>query len=184
MGQAESLMITVHDYMAMPPGPPFYQVIEGDLHMSPSPHWRHQDVALNIATIIKNYLRDHEIGRVYISPMDVILDEVNVYQPDVFFFKHTSAAKRGERCIEGAPDFAVEILSDSTADLDRLKRKIYARHGVKELWIVDADEKQVVVFDLAKSTETAAGTYRGHDTFLSGIFPSLVFACEEVFRGI
>lgn len=184
MGQAESLTITAHDYMAMPPGPPFYQLIEGDLHMSPSPHWRHQDVALNIATIIKNYLRQRDLGRVYIAPMDVSLDEVNVYQPDVFFFKHTSAAKRGERCIEGAPDFVVEILSDSTADLDRLKRKIYARHGVHELWIVDAEEKQVAVFNLAKSAETPAGIYSGADTFTSSTFQGLTFACEEVFRGI
>src|SRR5207302_1391904 len=84
-------------------------LIEGDLYLSPSPHWRHQDVALNIATIIKVHLREHDTGRVYISPMDVILDDTNVYQPDVFFFKHKSKAGLGKRCIEGAPDFDAEM---------------------------------------------------------------------------
>jgi Uma2 family endonuclease len=184
MAQAESLAITVHDYMSMPPGPPYHQLIEGDLHMSPSPHWRHQDVALNIATLIKNHLREHDTGRVYISPMDLALNDTNVYQPDVFFFRHHSNAKRGDRCIEGAPDFVVEILSDSTAHLDQLKRKIYARFGVKELWFIDTELKQITVLDLPKSAEKPAATYSARDQFTSKTFPGLSFSGAEIFRGI
>src|SRR5688572_26273604 len=98
MEQPASLAITVHDYMAMPEGPPYYQLIDGDLHMSPSPNWRHQDIALNICAIIKIYLQKRDIGRVFIAPLDVCLTEINVFQPDVLFFTHQRKKILGERC--------------------------------------------------------------------------------------
>jgi Uma2 family endonuclease len=185
MAQAETLAITVHDYMAMPEGPPYHQLIEGDLYMSPSPNWRHQKISQSIERLIGRYLDQHDIGEFFHAPMDVIINETNVYQPDVLFFRHKGKAKLGKRCIEGAPDFVVEILSESTAHLDRdLKRKIYARSGVKELWFVDPERKQIAVFDLAKSPEKPVASYSGDDTFTSRIFPGLSFACAEIFRGI
>src|SRR5688572_23711428 len=113
MGQAEPVVITVHDYMRMREGPPYYQLIEGDLHMSPSPNWRHQKVSRNIERPIDRYLEEHDIGELFHAPLDVCLTELNVYQPDVLFFRHGHNAILGERCIEGAPDFVVEILSES-----------------------------------------------------------------------
>src|ERR1051325_8599738 len=109
MAQAETVALTVHDYMAMPEGPPYYQLIEGELIMSPSPNWRHQKISRNIERAIDRYLEEHDIGELFHAPMDVIINETNVYQPDVLFFRYKSKAKLGKRCIEGAPDFVVEI---------------------------------------------------------------------------
>jgi Uma2 family endonuclease len=76
-------MITRHDYQEMQEGPPYYQVIEGDLIMSPSPTPNHQRVALNIAFQFQTYLAKHPVGEVFIAPLDVFLSDINVYQPDV-----------------------------------------------------------------------------------------------------
>lgn len=184
MGLPESLAITVHDYMGMPEGPPYYQLIDGELYMSPSPNWRHQEIAGKIYTRISNFLEKHDLGRVFIAPLDVCLTEINVYQPDVLFFTHKRKGILGERCIEGAPDFVVEVLSDSTAHLDKgHKRKIYARTGVRELWFVDPETNEIAVYDLKKSVDAATATYGGNDKFSSALFPGLKFSCAEIFRG-
>jgi Uma2 family endonuclease len=183
MGQT-STAITVHDYMAMPDGPPYYQLIDGDLHMSPSPNWRHQEIAGNIYRKIAAYLDKHHIGRVFIAPLDVCLSEIDVYQPDVLYFSNQRKKILGERCIEGAPDFIVEVLSDSTARLDKgHKRKIYARTGVQELWLIDANLKEIAIFDLKRSLEIPVATYRARQKFTSAIFPGLKFSCSEIFEG-
>jgi Uma2 family endonuclease len=182
---AETLAVTVDDYMGMPPGPPYYQLIEGDLYVSPSQHWRHQDILLNLAVINREYLAKNPIGKVMVAPMDVCLNEINVYQPDVLFFSHERGAILGKRCIEGAPDFLVEILSESTAHLDKgPKRKIYARTGVKELWLIDPESKDVTIFDLGNSAERPRACYGENDSFVSAIFPGLTFKCAEIFRGV
>jgi Uma2 family endonuclease len=184
MAQAASLAITVHDYMGMPEGPPHYQLIEGDLYMSPSPNWRHQEIALNIAHIIKKYWERHPCGKVFISPLDVILTEINVYQPDVLYFTNERDSILGERCVEGAPDFVVEILSESTARLDTIKRKIFARTGVTEFWSVQPELKEIAVYDLRKDPDSPKATCRGKDKFGSPLFPGLKFSCAEIFKGV
>jgi Uma2 family endonuclease len=185
MVQAPSAALTVHDYMAMPEGPPYYQLVEGELIMSPSPHWRHQKISRRIQGVIDRYLLEHDIGELFSAPMDVILNQRNVYQPDVLFFRYKGKAKLGKRCIEGAPDFVVEILSESTAHLDtQRKLRIYAQSGVNELWFVDPEARQVIVFNLGKSADQPQATYSGKDAFASPTFPGLTFSCAEIFRGV
>lgn len=185
MAQAPTVALTVHDYMAMPEGPPYSQLVEGELIMSPSPHWRHQKISRRIQGVIDRYLLDHDIGELFNAPMDVILNERNVYQPDVLFFRYKGKAKLGQRCIEGAPDFVVEILSDSTAHLDTgRKLGIYAASGVNELWTIDPEAKEVAVYDLSKSADQPQTTHAGKATFMSQTFPGLTFSCAEIFRGV
>lgn len=185
MAQAETLATTVHDYMAMPEGPPYYQLIEGDLFMSPSPHWVHQRISRNIERIIDRYLETNDIGQLFHAPLDVILNETNVYQPDVLFFRHHGKAKLGKRCVEGAPDFVVEILSRSTLHLDKdQKLKIYPVAGVQELWLIDPVEKTITDFHFEKSFDQPVAIHRGADKFASPIFPGLTFSTPEIFRGV
>jgi Uma2 family endonuclease len=69
--------------------------------------------------------------------------------------------------------------------LDRdLKRKVYAREGVAELWFVDPDEKRIEVFDFVKSVTKPANIYAGEAEFTSAMFPGLKFSCAEIFRNI
>jgi Uma2 family endonuclease len=97
MVKAEIRPLTVHDYRELPEGPPYYQLVEGDLYMAPSPELFHQDVLGNVFFIIRSYLEKHPIGTVHIAPSDVQLSDLNVYQPDVYFVSKSRKSIRTRR---------------------------------------------------------------------------------------
>ncbi|WP_029551151.1 Uma2 family endonuclease [Thermocrinis jamiesonii] len=134
---------TVKDYMELPEGAP-YQLIEGELVMSPAPGYSHQNTLGNLFIILRTRLKD---AQVILSPIDVYLDEENAYQPDLVVVLKDSKAKVEERGIFGAPDVVVEILSPSTAYYDLTEKKdVYERVGVKEYWIVDPKRKTFEIY--------------------------------------
>jgi Uma2 family endonuclease len=80
------------------------------------------------------------------APCDVVLSPTDVVQPDLLYVTAARSAIVGEKFISAAPDLVVEVLSPSTEDRDRtLKTKLYARFGVRELWIADTKEKRIEV---------------------------------------
>lgn len=183
MLQAKAPLITRHDYQEMPEGPPYFQVIEGSLVMSPLPNTFHQDIIGNMVVLLYAYLKRHPVGLVYIAPLDVFLSDVNVYQLDVIFISSARRSIVTERGIEGAPDLVVEILSPGTAHYDRgSKRKVYARTGVKELWLVDPDVKSIQVYHLNRNAETPSATHDASATFTSALLPGLRIKAAAVFK--
>jgi Uma2 family endonuclease len=139
------IKFTYTDYLLLPEGDR-RELIEGDFHVVPSPSFRHQTIAANIGTILINFVRGKALGTVLWAPMDVVLTQESVVQPDILFISNERREVIADNNISGAPDLVVEILSPSTADRDReLKLRLYARHGVREYWIVDPDERTVQV---------------------------------------
>src|SRR5687768_17319478 len=164
--------LTVHDYREMPEGPPYYQLIGGELEMSPSPNREHQDILTNIFGAFVRYLDKYPGGRVYVAPLDVCLTDLNVYQPDLVFVSKDRKGILTDQGTEGAPDLVVEILSPRTAKMDRgVKRDIYARTGVQELWIVDPERQQVEVYDLPKNADAPTATYTKRQSLKSKLLP-------------
>src|SRR6187455_1526203 len=102
MAQAAVRMLTVQDFMDIPEGPPYYQLIEGDLFMMPPTGAFHQDIAGNTFSIIREFLRKYPIGKVAIAPYGVFLNEVNVFLPDVFFVTKAKLKQFSKRGFEGA----------------------------------------------------------------------------------
>lgn len=183
MLQTSATLINRHDYEEMPQGPPYYQVIEGDLVMSPSPTTFHQHIIVNLAVIFRRFLEKKSLGEIFIAPLDVFLDEVNIYQPDVIFVSSQRRSIITAKGIEGAPDLVVEILSPSTAKLDKgSKRKIYARHGVRELWLVDPETQSIQVYLLTRHPETPSATHAKNASFESSILPGLKFKTSAIFK--
>src|SRR5437764_104037 len=115
MLHAKAPVVTRHDYQEMPQGPPYFQVVQGDLVMSPSPQMFHQEIAGRIHSLILRFLEKHRIGEVFIAPLDVFLSDVNVYRPDVSFVSNARRSILTEHGLEGAPDLVVEVLSPGTA---------------------------------------------------------------------
>ncbi len=135
---------TVADYEALPEGSP-YQLIEGELVMSPAPAPDHQVVSGNIYLLLRMAVRGK--GVVLYSPLDVYLDLENAYQPDIVVILKGSKAKITRKGVYGPPDVVVEILSPSTAYYDlRVKKKVYERAGVREYWIVDPMERSLEIY--------------------------------------
>jgi Uma2 family endonuclease len=175
--------ITARDFMELPEGPPYYQLIEGDLYTAPSPDLYHQDIAGNIYFHIRLYLAKRRVGTVHIAPSDVQLSELNVYEPDVYFVANSRKSILTRHGAEGAPNLVVEVLSPRTAKLDKgAKRAVYARTGVEEMWIIDPDAKRVHVYRLGDSAEEPAGIFGIRQKFESPLFPGLKISVAKIFQ--
>lgn len=123
------------DYFDLP-DEPRCELLYGRLLVTPAPNVRHQDVVLRLAAHLLAHERSRG-GRTIVSPVDVVLAEHTVVQPDVVHVGGERAGIVRER-IEGAPDLVVEVLSPGTARRDLgEKLRLYAEAGVAEYWIVD-----------------------------------------------
>lgn len=146
MKVVEKKRYTIEDYERLPEGSP-YQLIEGELIMSPAPGYEHQKSSKKLFVKLYKLLEEKEKGEVFYAPIDVYLDQENAYQPDIVVLLEGSKAKISQKGIEGAPDIVVEILSPSTAYYDLTEKKeVYERSGVKEYWIVDPKRKTFEVY--------------------------------------
>ncbi|MFN3479307.1 MAG: Uma2 family endonuclease [Thermodesulfovibrionales bacterium] len=136
--------LTTTYYKLLPEGAP-YQLIEGELIMTPAPNPRHQIILGNIVERIRQFTKAS--GIVLFSPIDVYLDDENAFQPDLIFIFNARRGIIKEDGIYGPPDLVIEILSPSTAHYDlREKFGVYERSGVKEYWIVDPEINSVEVY--------------------------------------
>ncbi len=133
---------TYQDYLTWPDGER-WELIEGAAYnMTPAPSTKHQRVVWNIAGRIYNYLEAHKGCRGFTSPTDVVLDEHNVVQPDVFVVCDT--AKIGEQAVNGVPDLVIEVVSPATEVKDRREKKaVYERFGVAEYILVFPEREYV-----------------------------------------
>jgi Uma2 family endonuclease len=172
----------VHDYRLGPPGGPRYQLIEGEMHMTPAPSRFHQTILGNIYLIIRSYLDANPIGEVYRSLFDVVLTDINGYQPDVLSVADKHRAVLTDAGAEGAPDSIVEILSPSTAHHDKgVKREVYARTGVEEFWLIDPDQRRTQVCRFKDDVETPIATYDDASSFTTQLLPGLAIDTARIF---
>lgn len=169
----EKRKYSYQDYLVLP-DEERYELIQGELFMTPSPIPYHQLVSGNIYSELRRFARDNGIGSVFYAPCDVYLDDYNVIQPDILFITKSRSQIIGEKNIQGAPDLVVEILSESTAYRDLVKKKkLYAAYGVREYWIVDPNEKQIEVYALKEKEFLLQQTYKKNETLSSPLLPGL-----------
>lgn len=128
------------------------ELINGSLYMSLAPTLGHQNVIFTLIGQFYNYINKEKNGSVFVSPVDVYLDQKNAVQPDIVFVSIERKIILKEDGIYGAPDLIIEVLSPGTKkfDLDK-KRKIYEKNRVKEYWIVDPISKESLGFRLKNS---------------------------------
>jgi len=126
-----------------------YEIFNGELSMAPAPDTWHQDWLNGINLLLTPFVRKRKLGRVFIAPVDVVLDSENVVQPDIVFVAQAHCGIIEKRAIFGVPDLVVEFVSPSSVRRDRyVKKDIYARFGVKEYWIGDAANRSIEVLTL------------------------------------
>ena len=173
---------TIKDYKLLPEGAP-YQLIEGELVMTPSPTTFHQIILGNLNEKIRAFVKEKGAGLVLFAPIDIYLDDENVFQPDIVFISKQRRDIIKDDGIHGAPDMVIEILSPSTAYYDiKKKYKIYEKFRVKEYWIVDPEMKGVELFSLTEQSKflLSAGLSE-QGTVKSGILNGFEITLEEIF---
>jgi len=142
---SENENYTAADYNLLPESAPF-QLINGKLIFMPSPLEIHQNISMNLSIEIGSYIKKNKLGKLYAAPMDVVLNNENIVQPDIIF---VSIAKSGivNKRIYGAPDFVVEILSPGNTKAEmEAKMNLYGQYDVIEYWIVKPTEQSVDVY--------------------------------------
>jgi Uma2 family endonuclease len=157
------------DYWILPEGEPV-QLLRGRFILSPSPNILHQLIAGRIYELFCS-IADQTDGCAVIAPMDTVLSEDTIPQPDLIYIRSNNKAIVEDR-VRGVPDLVIEVLSRSTAKVDRLeKMDLYAQYGIAEYWIVDP-ESQVFEFLILKD-----GSYQEHaaqsDRYTSPQFPEV-----------
>lgn len=126
-----------------------YEIIDGELIVTPSPIPFHQSLSLEATIRIAGVVRSGDLGRVLTAPVDVTLADGAVVVPDIVFVRRDRLDIIGPKAIEGPPDLIVEILSPSTKRRDQVAKKaLYARNGVREYWIIDPEARTLGIFAL------------------------------------
>jgi Uma2 family endonuclease len=145
-------LLTYQDYLDLPVDGNRYEIINGELIMAPSPGTGHQDVSGNLEFALRKFLETHKVGKIYHAPIDVVLSEHHVLQPDILFIANERTNIITEKNISGPPDLIIEILSPSTGYYDLVEKKeSYEKFGVPEYWMVDPKKQWVEIYFLEGS---------------------------------
>jgi Uma2 family endonuclease len=134
------------DLLQLPADGKRHELIDGEHLVSPSPTPRHQSVAMNLTRLLSGFVHATKCGKLFAAPLDVMLSPQNVVEPDLLFVAAERQHIIGDRCLQGAPDLAIEILSPTSRRIDAvLKRHLYEKHGVAEYWLVDPETRTVEI---------------------------------------
>lgn len=173
---------TYADYLQLPDDRR-YELIEGELQMAPAPTPLHQRVSRRIEFRLEQFVTEHRLGEVFDAPCDVYLDEENVVQPDLFFIRQERLGIIGKQNIQGAPDLVVEVVSESSAYRDLVRKKrLYARFGVQEYWVVFPEDQAIEVYVLQGRRFRLHETYADDEVLESTVLPGFRLSLKEVFE--
>lgn len=172
---------TYEDYERLPEGAP-YQLIGGELVMTPSPVPYHQDILRALGYRLVAFVEERSLGKIYYAPLDVYFSETDTYQPDIIFISKERLSIIGEKKIEGSPDLVVEILSPATAYYDlRIKKDTYEKSGVKEYWIVDPIQRTIEILVNKNGRFELVGAAKGEGEVKSTVLEGLSISLKEIF---
>jgi len=173
--------VTREEYLDLPDDGFQYDMIEGELHMSPSAFFNHNRVISNFLTIAEAYLKKNKVGGYLAPETDVFLpDGGDVLRPDVsFILEKNKSIIIGH--IHGAPDLVCEVLSDSSRDRDLgIKADRYLKNGVKEYWILNPADKSIQLW----VNRGANWKKKSGQILASELLPPLQISINDIFSGM
>jgi Uma2 family endonuclease len=179
--------MTAEEYLALggpPEGRPRTELIDGEVVVN-DPRPLHQIVALDLISALWAWTKARAGRGTVLLPLDVQLDERNVFNPDILWYAAGRGPTRHTQPPSPLPDLAVEVRSPSTWRYDiGAKKARYERHGLPELWLVDTAADEVLVFrrsaPAAASFDLALELGRG-EVLVSPMLPGFSQPIEELF---
>jgi Uma2 family endonuclease len=186
IAQTATTKLTYDDLLGFPEDDGLrHELIDGGHLVTPAPHTRHQDILAELLLALRSHARDHGLGKVLPAPVDVVLSDVDVVQPDLLFLMAARSDRLTVKNLRGAPDLVVEIVSESTRRRDEMtKRHLYQQHGVGEYWVVDPVIDTVKVYRLgAEGVYERVAELSAEDeaVLTSPLFPGLEISLVELF---
>jgi Uma2 family endonuclease len=171
---------TASDYQLLGESATPCQLIDGELFMSPAPTPEHQRVVRRLFKILDSFAVG--TGEVFFSPIDLYVDDRNVFQPDLIYIAESNANAVTKKGVEKAPDLIVEIISPSNSYVDRYtKKKAYLKMGVKEYWIVDPANRTLEVFSEDLDVADKPSFFLSQNGIVSSrVIPMLKFNLEDI----
>jgi Uma2 family endonuclease len=160
-----------------------YELHDGVLFEVPAPSLRHQRVVQHVCEVLREYERATG-GLVVASPIDVVLDDYHVVQPDVVFLTRDQSDEVDMReAIRTPPALCVEVLSPTTESVDRgWKLRALARFGVREYWLIDANKHTIERYVFDVRTTVLDGVASASDAMTSRALAGLTFPASRVFE--
>jgi Uma2 family endonuclease len=175
-------LLRYDDWLELPHDGPLYELIDGELFVTPPPNIRHQRVSRDLEFLLMTYLRRSPKGELFDAPVGVRLDDRSVLEPDLVIVLREHAAVVGAQVIEGAPDLVIEVLSPGTASRDLgIKREKYRSKCIGEYWIVDPANARVEVLVLENERYVRFGLFTRGDALRSKVLADFELAVGEIF---
>ena len=181
-GLRANVPYTYQEFQYLPNDGRRYEIIEGELYVTPAPSTMHQTVSRRLQFALMTQLEEPGVAFIFDAPFDVILSETSVVEPDLVIIRQSRWGSFSKRGFEGPPDVVVEILSPATRGNDVfLKKAAYARLGVAEYWIVDPDLARIEVFRLKEAGYDQGLLFDRSATRSSPSFPEIAVPLGPLF---
>jgi Uma2 family endonuclease len=180
---APAVKLTYDDYVLFPEDGKRHELIDGKHYVTPSPNLRHQRVVMTLSWVIRTHLETHPTGEVFVAPLDVILSDHDVVEPDVLYVSNERRAILGT-WVHGMPDLVIEVASKRTRRRDeRLKRRLYERMGAREYWVVDPEIEIVRVYraDAGAFARPVELSRKRNDVVTTDLLPGLAIPLDQIF---
>jgi Uma2 family endonuclease len=179
--------LTAEEFLQIPEDGKRHELVDGVHYVTPSPNVPHQVLVGRLHLSIGTFLETRpELGRIFLGPLDVVLSDRDVVEPDLLFVAADQTGILTIKNVQGAPALAIEVLSSSTKRWDeRVKRRLFDERGAREYWLVDPVAPQVTVVRRARDgsfpvVATVAATEGSRlDTPL---LPGWTLDVEQLFR--
>jgi Uma2 family endonuclease len=181
----QTRLLTYDDLCQTPDDGKRYEIIGGELIVSPAPNLAHQDMLCDLYVIIRDHLRTRrQLGKVLLAPFDVRLSPHDIVEPHLLFIgQDWLDILESGRYAMGPPDLVVEIVSPSSRKTDQgAKLDLYARAGIPEYWLIDPATRRFQLFTLREGRYDEAAPVDGR--MRSAVIDGLVLDPAALFAGI
>jgi Uma2 family endonuclease len=183
---APGVKLTYDDFLLFPDDGRRHELIDGEHYVTPSPNLDHQRILGNLHFLVRAWLEAHPVGRVFFAPLDVVLTQHDVVEPDLLYLSHERAAQvTTPDNLRGSPELVVEIASKSTRKRDEtIKRRLYERQGVTEYWVIDPPLEVVRVYRREEGGFARPIEYSRErdDVLTTGLLPGLSLPLARIFE--